>query len=204
MKCLVCLVEPCFYLLCTSSLRFSVVSLLHILCRGQHNIVSSIKMVEEISVKCLFAGGDSLLCVANQLPSRCFFREAKEMEIIGPHAANQTYNLLQHHGWEVWWPTLVTILIMTCSDFHLIGPFKKFLVGRKFVAGANCHFLAADTWHQFLLCQDTSLDEVVGQMIKCRLWLRGGLVYRLLPVFHVGTEVRMKCSASKCLLSYIF
>jgi hypothetical protein len=86
-----------------------------------------------------------------------------------------------------------------CSHIHLIGPFKKLLVGGQFAADANCHFLAVDTWHQFLLCQDTSLAAVVGKMIKCQLWLSGGLMCTVCSVcamYALKSEWSAQCQSA--------
>jgi hypothetical protein len=65
-----------------------------------------------------------------------FLKGSKEMEITGPHTVNQTCDLLWCYSWEV----------MDCSpsspdlkpsDFHLLGPHKKHLTGKKFAADAD-------------------------------------------------------------------
>ena len=114
MKCLICLVEPCFYLLCTTFLRFSVVSLLHILYRGQHNTKSSLKIVEEVSVKCLCAGGDNLLCVSvccQSVTSQVLLKRPKRWESLGLMLPNKLIICYSTMA-ERWWPTLTTVLII--------------------------------------------------------------------------------------------
>jgi hypothetical protein len=56
---------------------------------------------------------------------------------------------------------------------------------------ATCHLLAANTWLQLPLHQDTSLGVMKGQMLKCQ---RSSGVYHLLHVCHVYIGVRVKLS----------
>jgi hypothetical protein len=41
---------------------------------------------------------------------------------------------------------------------------------------ASCHLLAAVPWHCFVLCQNTSLGVMVGQVLKCECWQYEGLM----------------------------
>jgi len=47
------------------------------------------------------------------------FKGSDEVEIIGPHSANQTCDWLWHYGWLPYNPNVVH------SDFHLFGPHMK-------------------------------------------------------------------------------
>jgi len=60
-----------------------------------------------------------------------------------------------------------------------------------------------DSWHQFLLCQDTSLGATVGQsayMWNPIIWKSD--VYHLLHTCHVYIEVKHKFFSLECLLAY--
>jgi len=46
---------------------------------------------------------------------------------------------------------------------------KKHPAGNRYQHEASCRLLATDIWQWFLLCQNTSLGAMVGQMLKC-LW----------------------------------
>lgn len=42
---------------------------------------------------------------------------------------------------------------------------------------ASCHLLTAGAWWQFLLCWNTGLGGMVGQMFTCYLWIGEGVVW---------------------------
>jgi hypothetical protein len=65
------------------------------------------------------------------------------------------------------------------SDFCLFRHLKKHLAGSRYWYEANCHLLAYDTWHQFLLYLDTGLGATVAQLLKCQLWLHEGLMHTI-------------------------
>jgi hypothetical protein len=89
------------------------------------------------------------------------------MATTGPHTVNWTcdwFTALWLGGHRP--PTLSASL--TTNDFNLPGPVKKHLAGKQF--GTNTK-LSPPGYGQFFLCQDTSLDAIVGYMFKCWWWL---------------------------------
>jgi hypothetical protein len=70
---------------------------------------------------------------------------------------------------------------------------------------ASCHFLATETQHQFLSCQDTSLGTVVRQMLKHQWWDCGGLMCTIFypcAVCIVYNEVTFIFLVTDCLMPY--
>ena len=110
-----------------------------------------------------------------------FFWGSTGMEITGPHTANWTCDWLCTSG--TLWTNLPTVNSLVPSDFHHFWP---------------CH-LASDTWHQQLLCQDTSLES---RCVKClnissdyvEVWYVTSAT-----MCHVYTKVSRRYLASKCL-----
>jgi hypothetical protein len=85
--------------------------------------------------------------------------------------ANRARELLRRYDWEVldhppYSPDLAP------SDFHLFGPMKKHLGGRRFATDGEVQ-QAVMSWLQaldtFLLCWDRCLGVPVGQMLR-QVW----------------------------------
>ena len=129
---------------------------------------------------------------------------SKEMEISGLHTADWTYNWFWYYGLVVMdQPPYIPSL--TPSDFHLFGLCMKYLAGKRFAIcwhETSCRLLGPDTWHRFLLYQDTSLVDVVGHILKCLWWLYGGLMCAICYSLLYIHEVKMKFLASECLLFF--
>jgi len=100
----------------TSSL--SPLTFQHLSHRGTKVCYSSI---EDMGVKCLYPGGDSLLhtgICCKSLVSQVLLKGSKEMVFTGPYTSNQTFDWLQCHP------------VLTPSDYHLFGPLEKHLAGK--------------------------------------------------------------------------
>ena len=115
--------------------------------------------------------------VANRLPGCCFLKGLKSLKLLGPLLPT---GLVTGYStvWEVMSDPLFSPSFMPMW-FPFFGPHKKHLAGKHIVRHqhkASCRLQTTDTSHWFLICQNTSLDGMVGQKVKCRCWLLGGLV----------------------------
>jgi len=113
-----------------------------------------------------------LLQIACQ-PSAC--DRVKEMELPGAHTANWTCSWLRSNEWggedeSIDHPTYLPDLAP--SNFHLLGPLKKYLPGKGSATEADikqvvtCHPLATDTWQWVLLRWDTRLGVTVRHRLN--------------------------------------
>jgi hypothetical protein len=112
--------------------------------------------IEKISVACLQPGSDSLPHVTvccKSLVSQVLLKEPKGIEITGPYAANRTWKLLQHCGWEVM-DHATYIPELAPRDFQLLGPIKEArdqqAICDRHLRTASCHLLPTDTWYRLL------------------------------------------------------
>jgi len=103
---------------------------------------------------------------------------SKKMEIAEFHTVDWTFNWFWYYGLEVIDQPPYSPSLEPC-DFHLFRLCMKYLTGKRFASRwheTSCQLLGRDICHSFLLCQDTSLVDMVGQTLKCLWWLYGGLM----------------------------
>ena len=126
---------------------------------------------------------------ANRLPARCLLSGPKK--ITGLHNVHSNCNVSRRYGWDG------TNHSPTVPISHQV--ISAICIRHRHEASR--HFLATDTWHQFLLRQDKHHGATVGQMLKCQWWMGGGLMcYHLLSVRHIPFDVRIKFMTSECLV----
>jgi hypothetical protein len=100
------------------------------------------------------------------------------MEITEFHTVDWTFNWFWYYSFEVIDQSPYSPSLTPCV-FQLFRLWMKYLAGKRFASRwheTGCHLLGPDACHRFLLCQDTSLVDVVGQTLKCLWWLYGGLM----------------------------
>ena len=97
----------------------------------------------------------------------------------------------QHHSqkssWEFWGLAISSYLDPLISNRHW----------------HKSHFLATETWHWFLVHQNTRLGATVWQMLLL-LTTRRSDVYHLLPTCHVYTEVRLQFLVARVFVTFHF
>lgn len=128
-------------------------------------------------VSSVYPGSDSLLMLA----------------FVASHWTPQWQSGLQCCSWEImdhppYSPDLAR------SDFHCYEPLKKQLVGKWFTADTNMK-QAVTPWLRaldikFRVFHYTSLSAMVGQALKCLLWLDGGLMCTICSfcVLYIGSQ----------------
>ena len=176
---------------------------LFLLIMHQLDTESSLKMVEEISVNCQCVGGDSLLCVSKCCQSVAIHVLLQGSRGEGNHWAPccQTKPIICSSAKaERRWPTLTTILIICAVISISLDLLRSF-----WLAGNLQQMPTVTSWLQIL---DTSFFYARMQALMqwWDKWLNVNCDYvevSCVPC-HVCTEVRIKCSASKCLLPYVF
>lgn len=116
--------------------------------------------------------------VANRLPVRCLLSGPKKKSL---GSTMSTAIVTCHDATD---GTLQTTL-RTVPISHQVIP----AICYKHRYEASRHFLATDTWHQFLLRQDKHQCATVGQMLTCQWWMGGGLMCTVCYPYAIYTAM---------------
>jgi len=138
------------------------------------------------------------------LPTRCYLgRGSKRWNSLGPMLATGFQLVMVWKAGRVWttFPCVPALCLVISTSFDPLSIRWLQMICKICSSEAGCQFLAADTWHQCLLCQGASLG---GTVLHASMWMvtvRSD-VYHLLPHIPRIHENQKKVHGNRFLVTF--